>query len=47
MFVCSLQEELVPDGLKKSCSHSTYKKASLPVEDLKSYRLVAGGMCSC
>ena len=39
---CSLQEGLVPDGLKKTVVTPLIKKALLPVEDLKNYRPVSG-----
>ena len=39
---CSLQEGLVLDGFKKAVVTPLIKKASLPVEDLKNYRLVSG-----
>ena len=39
---CSLQEGLVPDGLKKAVVTPLVKKASLPVEDLKNYHPVSG-----
>ena len=38
----SLREGLVPDGLKKAVVTPLIKKASLPVEDMKSYPPVSG-----
>ena len=37
-----LHEGLVPDGFKKAVVTPLIKKASLPIEDLKNYRPVAG-----
>ena len=39
---CSLCEGVVPDGFKKAVVTPLIQKASLPVEDLKSYHPVSG-----